>query len=76
MKDDRSILIGCNNTSKLSLILYCLKGTPNSNYISSILISDLVNILKSIKPSLVTLDADQTSGFVTENIKTSNTIMS
>ncbi|WP_323789877.1 hypothetical protein [Psychroserpens sp.] len=53
---DKTILLGCDDTSKLSLILQCLKGTSNNNYISAIRISDLVNILKSIEPSLIILN--------------------
>jgi len=74
--NNKTVLVGCDDTSKLSLILNSLKGTPTNNFISAIRVSDLVNILESITPSLIILSFPNTQSAVysiSDLISTHNT---
>lgn len=55
MVHNESILAGCDETSILTSVVRSLNNVSNYNCITATRISDLVNIAKSIRPSLIIL---------------------
>lgn len=55
MGTDQSIIIGCNNSGILPIILSCMKSNDDFNCVTATRITDLLNIVKVIKPKLIIL---------------------